>query len=83
MTFKSNKNIALTFFVIMFAAFVVAGLAVVPSLQEANANELTLLAKDTKHPNYKKGQQPPEPPNDGGDGDEEDEDSGPPEDENN
>lgn len=39
----SKRNNILTIAVIAFAAFTLAGLAVVPSLQEANANELTLL----------------------------------------
>jgi hypothetical protein len=41
---------------IVVIAFVAAGLAVIPSLQEANANELNLLknSKD-KNPNHKGG----------------------------
>ena len=45
MTLKKNINAILTVFVISFVA---AGLAVVPSLQEANANELTLFKDKPK-----------------------------------
>ncbi len=55
MTYKSNDNIALTFVVIAFAIFTVAGLAVVPALPEMNAESETELLKNNKekNPNHK------------------------------
>jgi hypothetical protein len=40
-----TKNIKFVMSIVVIA-FVAAGLAVIPSLQEANANELTLLKND-------------------------------------